>query len=60
MSTPDEAYIKIVEDDYEPSAEEIALDFSDDFDYNTPYTDNYDDLLDVGDDLEFGSIYDDR
>lgn len=60
MAKP-KAYIKIVEDDfYEPSDEELALDFSDDFDYNTPYTDNYDDLLDVGDDLEFGSIYDDR
>lgn len=53
-------YIKIAEDDYEPSTDELMLDFSDDFDYNTPYADNYDDLLNVGDDLEFGSIYDDR
>jgi hypothetical protein len=54
-------YIKIAEDDsYEPSAEELMLDNCDDFEYNTPYTDNYDDLLNVGDDLEFGSIFDDR
>ena len=59
MST-ERAYIRITEDDHEPTAEELALDFSDDFDYNTPYADNYDDLLNVGDDLEFGSIYDDR
>ena len=59
MST-NKPYIKIAEDDYEPSAEELTLDFSDDFDYNTPYADNYDDLLNVGNDINFGSIYDDR
>lgn len=53
-------YIKIAEDDYEPSEEEIMLDFSDDFDYNTPYADNYDDITDVGGTFEVGGIFDDR
>ena len=53
-------YIRITEDDYEPTDEELTLDFSDDFDYNTPYTDSYDDITNVGEVFEVGGIFDDR
>lgn len=59
MST-EKAYIRITEDDYEPSDAELTLDFSDDFDYNTPYADNYDDITNVGEVFEVGGIFDDR
>ena len=53
-------YIRITEDDYDPTDEELTLDFSDDFDYNTPYTDSYDDITNVGEVFEVGGIFDDR
>ena len=45
----------------EPSKDELMLDNSTDFEYTTPYTDNYDDITDgIGDIIEAGGIFDDR
>lgn len=57
--TNDKPYI-VVDDSYEPSAEELMLDTDVDLEYTTPYTDNYDDILDVGGTFEVGGIFDDR
>lgn len=61
----DNTYIKPFEEDDldkldEPSKDELMLDNDGDFEYTTPYTDNYDDLFDVGGIIEAGGMFDDR
>ena len=58
-----DTYIKVTDtndDDYTPSEDEIMLDNYSEVEYTSPYTDNFDDLLDVGGVIEAGSIFDDR
>ena len=63
MNNPN-TYIKITDDvtadTYSPSEDELKLDKFDDIEYNSPYIDDYSDVLDVGGVIEAGSIFDDR
>lgn len=54
-------YIVIVgENDEEPTADELGLDFAVDMEYNTPYTTYGEDTFNVGGIIEAGGIFDDR
>ncbi len=59
----DNTYIKVTDvddDNFTPSDEQLELDNYADVEYTTPYTDNYDDIMDVGGIIEAGGIFDDR
>ena len=56
--TDKKPYIRISDD--EPTDEELMLDFDEDIEYTTPYTDSYDDITNVGEVFEVGGIFDDR
>ncbi len=59
----EKAYIKIGEDEIEtePTRGDLALDNYVDMEYDTPYTDNYDDIYSgIGEVIETGSIFDGR
>ncbi len=57
-------YIKITDDvtddSYTPSEEELLLDKFNDVEYNSPYQDDYSDIVDVGGVIEATGIFDDR
>jgi len=57
-------YIKvtedIIDDNYSPSTEELLLDKFNDVEYNSPYQDDYADIVDVGGVIEATGIFDDR
>jgi len=61
MENPNNVYINNIEDeDADLSDDEILLDKFDDVEYNTPYDDDYSDVLNVGGVIEGGDIFADR
>ena len=61
MNIQNKPYIRVTDDDdTEPTTDELGLDFSDDMEYNTPYTTYGEETFDVGGVIEAGGIFDDR